>query len=93
VGAHFGDVKDHRVVDIAVRSVTDPPALRGLMLALFQQRDVPEPVGDIVVTGNADERVREMEQELAATQEHLQTTIEELETSNASHHPLLKSSS
>jgi len=86
-GIHIGKGQDGRLVDIAVHPVAEPPALRGLVIVLFSQRLLPKPEkgseGKIVVTGSANnERIRELEQELAATQEHLQTTIEELETSN-----------
>jgi two-component system CheB/CheR fusion protein len=74
------------LVDITVRAVTQPPALRGLLLVLFEHRAAPEPEGErkrgITVSATSDDRVRELEHELAATQQHLQTTIEELETSN-----------
>ena len=83
---HLGGNGESKLVDLTVRSVNEPPAMRGLMMVLFQQRALPEPAdpadGEIVVAGSTDERVQELEQELAATQEHLQTTIEELETSN-----------
>ena len=73
-------------VDITVRTVTQPAALRGLMLVLFERHSMAEATGEnidkVVVNMSGDERVRELEHELAATQEHLQTTIEELETSN-----------
>lgn len=86
-GIHVGRGKEAILVDLAVHAVTEPAALRGLMLVLFSRRDLPEPTkdgeGQPVFSGlSTDERVRELEQELEATQEHLQTTIEELETSN-----------
>lgn len=85
-GVHVGKGYDNGLVDITVRTVTEPPALRGLMLVLFEHRAVPLPEGErtegITISATSDDRVRELEHELAATQEHLQTTIEELETSN-----------
>lgn len=85
-GILVGEGEATRLVDLSVRVVTDPPALRGLMLVLFERRALPEATADhtdkFVVVGSGDERVRELEHELAATHEHLQTTIEELETSN-----------
>lgn len=85
-GVLINKENDNRRVDITVRSVTHPPALRGLMLVLFEPYVNVEARGEdtakLVVNMTTDERVRELEHELAATQEHLQTTIEELETSN-----------
>jgi two-component system, chemotaxis family, CheB/CheR fusion protein len=78
--------RDGMLVDFTVRAVVEPPALRGLMLILFEHREVPKPAGErkdqITVSSTGDDRIHELEHELAATQEHLQTTIEELETSN-----------
>jgi two-component system CheB/CheR fusion protein len=77
---------DSELVDLTVRAVTEPPALRGLMLILFEHRAAPEPdgreKGRITVNATGNDRVRELEHELAATQVLLQTTVEELETSN-----------
>ncbi|MGR9108184.1 MAG: chemotaxis protein CheB [Gammaproteobacteria bacterium] len=77
---------DGRRVDITVRLVTQPPFLRGLLLVLFKDRELPAQgapnLEQIPANLSTDDRVREMEHELAATQEHLRTTIEELETSN-----------
>lgn len=79
--------KTKQRVDITVRTITQPLALRGLMLVLLE----PHANGEENINGNGkemlvsmttDERVQELEHELTTTQEHLQTTIEELETSN-----------
>ncbi len=52
-------------------------------LLLFEARELAEEQqGDSVHHDVSDLRVRELEHELAATREHLQTTIEELEASN-----------
>jgi two-component system CheB/CheR fusion protein len=80
VRIHTGETDE--LVDISVRAVTEPPALRGLMLVLFERRSVPQREDRITASVSSDDRVRELEHELAATQQHLQTTIEELETSN-----------
>ncbi|MGR8931354.1 MAG: chemotaxis protein CheB [Gammaproteobacteria bacterium] len=85
-GVLINKQKSARRVDITVRAVTQPAALRGLMLVLFEPHmDIEattENLDKLVVSMSTDERVKELEHELAATQEHLQTTIEELETSN-----------
>ncbi|WOJ93734.1 CheR family methyltransferase [Congregibacter variabilis] len=51
-------------------------------LVLFEARAVPEYRAETAVDDNAAFRVRELEQELSATRDHLQTNIEQLEASN-----------
>ncbi|MGH1483884.1 MAG: CheR family methyltransferase [Geminicoccales bacterium] len=54
-----------------------------ISLLLFETREVVEGQADGATTEEvSDLRVRELEHELAATREHLQTSIEELEASN-----------
>lgn len=54
-----------------------------ISLLLFETRELAEGQADgTIVEEVSDLRVRELEHELAATREHLQTSIEELEASN-----------
>lgn len=72
---------------IEVRPVaipTTPSSDRGhFCLLLFETKEVTEgPGGGAPVDEASDLRIRELEHELVATREHLQTSIEELEASN-----------
>ncbi len=74
-------------LNLIVRPVQEPPSRRGLLLAIFEevQPRAPKEGVQSAVDQSSDEgenRIREMEDQLASTKEYLQTTIEELETSN-----------
>ena len=77
---------DFSLVNLRVKQLTTPDALRGLFLVAFE---APEPV-DAPVNGAATDspeshepaRVQELERELLTAKEVHQTTIEELETAN-----------
>jgi two-component system CheB/CheR fusion protein len=76
----------HVFVDLTVRPVLEPTALRGMLMVMFQETE--EPTGKKKdnlpsrVSRKERKTVEALEQELLHTKETLQTTIEELETSN-----------
>lgn len=73
---------DWTLVDLSVRKITEPEAIRGLYLVALSPSATPAKTAAARVTGRAGTRIEEMERELQYTKENLQTTIEELETSN-----------
>ncbi len=74
-------------INIITYPLTDPPSVQGLMVIFFEEvipeplEKIKEPIPGIVETA-AQQRVKQLEDDLKTTQEYLQTTIEELETSN-----------
>ena len=77
---------DFTRVDLRVRRLTAPEALRGLFLVSFETPEPLEPSAD-AKTGDGPNpsnagRVQELERELLQSKEVHQTTIEELETAN-----------
>jgi two-component system CheB/CheR fusion protein len=76
----------HQVVNLSVTRLREPENLRGLLMVVFEESELPRPVEAGRTRGGLSaaqkHRVAELEQELKYTREHLQTTIEELETSN-----------
>ncbi|MGM0574331.1 MAG: CheR family methyltransferase [Myxococcota bacterium] len=83
-GMRLGDDDAHTHVDVTVRPLTAPEALRGFLLVTFEPSAVPgagEP--EVRTEGPREQDGRaELERELAATRESLQSTVEELEASN-----------
>ena len=78
---------DFTFINLTVLRISEPEALRGLLLVTFRPR--PTPVEGAKQRGRQGRdrerestRVEELERELQCTKESLQTTIEELETSN-----------
>lgn len=73
-------------VDLRVKQLSAPEALRGLLMVSFQASEDPapahEPSGAPVRTEAEPARVEELERELLAAKEVHQTTVEELETAN-----------
>ncbi len=74
-----------QLVDLVIRPITDPPSLRGLMAVVIV--DLPTLAEEGVAdgkgaSGDHQERIRELEQDLKSKKEYLQSTIEELETAN-----------
>lgn len=62
-----------------------PSTERPLYLVSFESKDAPErtePTHGVMPPGDLADRVIELEQEVSATREHLQTVVEELEISN-----------
>ena len=80
-----------QVVDLTVQPITEPPALRGMVMVVFKDVEAP-PVAEVAArTGSPrrSPRVRELEQaldqarqEVQALHEEMQTTQEELKSSN-----------
>lgn len=71
-------------VDVTVRVITEPEALRGMILTVFE--DVGTPLekklqGKAPRTSVRDARVAELEQELEQARQQLQSTQEEMQTS------------
>jgi two-component system CheB/CheR fusion protein len=77
---------DFTPVDLRVRQLFFPEALRGLFLVSFEAAEEPaEHAEDGVPPGSSGpnpERVRDLERELLQAKEVHQTTVEELETAN-----------
>jgi two-component system CheB/CheR fusion protein len=76
----------YQFVDLTVKPIQEPQALKGFMLVLFQDVVPPRRRGPSRKAGLAEgetsaERVNELELELKQTREHLQTTREEMQTS------------
>lgn len=72
-----------KLVRLNVRPVTYSNQHPTLTLAVFEEIEADVPVAPKTVSPEGtDPRIFELEQELAATREHLQSTIEELETAN-----------
>ncbi|MCB2225465.1 MAG: PAS domain-containing protein [Desulfarculaceae bacterium] len=72
------------LLDLTVSPIRQEDVPSGLFLVAFERREQPG-VGEIGEGGIGDardQRIVDLEQELAANREHLQTTTEELETSN-----------
>ncbi len=73
-------------MDLIVRPVLEHPAMRGLIMVVFQETATPEKAARGRIRPAPAKRrgktVRELEEELSYNRESLQTTIEELETSN-----------
>ena len=79
-----GGNSDTQAVDITVQSITEPEALRGMVMIIFTDVTVPleRPAsahGKNISSGNAS--VDELEQELMQIREELQSTREEMQSS------------
>jgi two-component system CheB/CheR fusion protein len=82
-------VKDNsgfRTINLIVKPVQSPRAMKGLMMVVFEDVTTAKPLdAEETVTEPArglDQRILDLEQELSYSKETLQTTIEEVETSN-----------
>jgi two-component system, chemotaxis family, CheB/CheR fusion protein len=74
---------DERRVDIQVLPLHEPDTRNRCLLVLFEQASETLVATPNHTSGsNAEPRVRDLERELAATKEYLQSTIEELESAN-----------
>ena len=76
-----------QLVNLVVRPLGEPPAVRGMLMAIFEDASEEPPAvssyqSEASPENSVHPRVQELEQELKATKEYLQSTIEELETSN-----------
>jgi two-component system, chemotaxis family, CheB/CheR fusion protein len=74
------------VVDISVSPISENDNPTGLMLVVFEDK-TPEPIPGLTPDQKPKEKkkaseIKQLEQDLQATREYLQATIEELETSN-----------
>jgi len=73
-------------VDLTVRPITDPEAIRELLLISFQDTPLQTPEKTRATKRGAGtgsvKRVEELEQDLAYTKENLQATIEEMQATN-----------
>jgi two-component system CheB/CheR fusion protein len=76
----------HQIINLTIKPVTEPEALKGLLLVVFE--DVAEPLATKRSRGRKmvpetfhDDRVLELERELQHTQHNLQKTLEEMQTS------------
>lgn len=76
---------EHISIDLTVKPVTEPSALRGLMIVFFKEI-IPAAKKKSATSQRGirqkNSTVEMLEQKLRHTRENLQTTIEELETSN-----------
>jgi two-component system CheB/CheR fusion protein len=75
---------EHTFVHLVVRQMTEPDAVRGLLLATFEPAD-ERPAAEAFEAGDParrDERITDLERELHYASESLQSTVEELETAN-----------
>ena len=79
-----------QTVDVTVQPLTEPAALRGMVLVVFADRAEPPatPAADDARLGHADDmsalalELRQSRDELQATREQMQTSQEELESTN-----------
>jgi two-component system CheB/CheR fusion protein len=76
----------NQTINLTIKPVTEPEALKGLLLVVFE--DVAEPLATkrsrskrMVPETFHDDRVVELERELQYTQHNLQKTLEEMQTS------------
>lgn len=72
-------------VNVIIRPLEEPVQMQGLLMVAFEP--VPPPEEGVFAAGHsvsddAQHRIRELERNLAASREFLQTTIEQLEVSN-----------
>jgi two-component system CheB/CheR fusion protein len=85
-GLRIKDDGGFQTVNVTVKPIREPEALRGLMMVVFEHvvalKEVKTSKRGQGPIKKADQRVGALERELQYTKEHLQTTIEELETSN-----------
>lgn len=84
-GVHVGDKGGQMVVDLLVKPIQEPAAIRSMMMVVFNEatgKGIRRPAVKKAVSKRQDRGSDELEQELLHTRENLQTTIEELETSN-----------
>ncbi|RYZ97417.1 MAG: hypothetical protein EOP11_22050, partial [Proteobacteria bacterium] len=83
---HRGGVDGAKRFEMSVRPLEGmPTGDRPLFLVAFDTRQIPEragPAAGPLPEGEMHDRVMELEQEVSATREHLQTVVEELEISN-----------
>ena len=76
----------HLFLDLIVKPILEPGALRGLVMVVFQETEEPgakgKPAAKLSPARRRNKELETFERELQYTRENLQTTIEELETSN-----------
>ncbi|HME56500.1 MAG TPA: CheR family methyltransferase [Candidatus Lokiarchaeia archaeon] len=78
---------DWTYINLIVQPFTEPEAMRGLLLIVFEERqnepgDSGEETGFETSNDVDQARFNQLESELKSTKQYLQTTIEELQTSN-----------
>jgi two-component system CheB/CheR fusion protein len=78
---------EHQEINLRVHPLAKPEELAGLLLVMFEElQPAPAPAaeqkGDTIPAQEAREVIRELEQELARSQENLQTVSEELESAD-----------
>lgn len=76
------DGETHRVI-VTIRQILEPPSADGLLLVTFQDKEPGALPPSAPETAEDESIVRLLEDELKATREDLQCTVEELEHANA----------
>jgi len=78
-----------QIIRLTVKPLKGPAFMQGLMVVQFEDMDVPllagaasSPMTAAEPIGDHDRRIAQLEHELQAAREYLQSTIEELEASN-----------
>ena len=77
-----------RAFKLEVVPVNDPESKTRCLLVVFHSPEAPKPINSLPESGSADQtteheaRLQELERELLATKQYLQSTIEELESAN-----------
>ena len=82
---HVRSNGDVSVVDLTIEPLDSPEPVKGVLMVLFEEVEEAEPpTGGAVQASDADreQRIADLDRELAAKEEYLRTTIEELETTN-----------
>jgi two-component system, chemotaxis family, CheB/CheR fusion protein len=79
---HVANNGNSITVDVVVRTIPEPEAIRGLLMITFETVSRDGTKKPLAPKKKARGRAAELEQELQFTRESLQTTIEELETAN-----------
>jgi two-component system CheB/CheR fusion protein len=85
-GVKIKDDHSSQTVNVTVRPLKEPDAMRGLLVVTFEDMPTSKQVASIKKGRGPAKKptniIKQLERELAHTRENLQTTIEELETSN-----------
>ena len=84
-GVRFTSSSGEALVDLSVRRVLEPEALRGLLLVMFEPAKDPPPEGRrrrTATVAGEQSRLKEVERDLRYAKESLQATIDEAQTAN-----------
>ncbi len=75
---------DSSIVNLTIEPLESPEPIKGVLMVLFEEVEEEPPAGVAVEAGDVDreQRIADLDRELAAKEEYLRTTIEELETTN-----------